>query len=254
MQKLSNQVAVEILTFMLISFVCAVTKYTHHTVNFRTYDPHDLTKSYHIPCSVVDAARATSAAPFYFPIKKIGKTTFWDGGLQNNNPICQVLGENGSEIPTVVVSLGTGIPRKVSARKVSVKISAKESQDTPNPPDFAELEGLENRKFSWPIVSQVQAVLEFVTNAENEHHSFERVLNSFQVPYYRLNPILTETVTLSDFGKMGDLVRDTKQYLEKEHARNMLVEIAELLLRPPPVDVLQEDDIIHPPSRRSSSS
>jgi len=36
---------------------------------------------------VWEAARATSAAPTYFPPMKVGKYTFVDGGLQANNPL-----------------------------------------------------------------------------------------------------------------------------------------------------------------------
>lgn len=34
-----------------------------------------------------EAARATSAAPTYFPPMKVGNYTFVDGGLQANNPL-----------------------------------------------------------------------------------------------------------------------------------------------------------------------
>ena len=37
-------------------------------------------------CLVCDAARATSAAPTYFPVSKIGTRYFVDGGMKYNNP------------------------------------------------------------------------------------------------------------------------------------------------------------------------
>jgi hypothetical protein len=37
-------------------------------------------------CLVCDAARATSAAPTYFPVSKIGNRYFVDGGMKYNNP------------------------------------------------------------------------------------------------------------------------------------------------------------------------
>ena len=39
-----------------------------------------------IICKVCDAARATSAAPTFFPVMKIQDRFFMDGGLGNNNP------------------------------------------------------------------------------------------------------------------------------------------------------------------------
>lgn len=160
--------------------------------------------------------------------------------MQNNNPICQVLAENGSGIPAVVVSLGTGIPQRVLAKK---------PQKIPRDPEYAELVDLENPRFSWPVVSQVQAVLAFVTNAENEHRSFERVLGSYKIPYYRLNPTMEKTVTLSDSGEIGYLLEKTQKYLEKEDVQKMLLEVAKLLLRPSPVDIFEQDDRIHPQIR-----
>jgi patatin-like phospholipase/acyl hydrolase len=35
---------------------------------------------------VTEAARATSAAPTFFPVQKIGKRYFVDGGMEYNNP------------------------------------------------------------------------------------------------------------------------------------------------------------------------
>ncbi len=60
-----------------------------------------------------DAARATSAAPFYFaPFKKDG-TVFRDGGIGYNNPtalsvdeVCAISGTNAKECVDLVVSLG----------------------------------------------------------------------------------------------------------------------------------------------------
>lgn len=40
----------------------------------------------HIPCLVTEAARATSAAPTYFPVLKIGDRYLQDGGMEFNNP------------------------------------------------------------------------------------------------------------------------------------------------------------------------
>ena len=39
-----------------------------------------------VECLVTEAARATSAAPTFFPVQKIGKRYFVDGGMEYNNP------------------------------------------------------------------------------------------------------------------------------------------------------------------------
>lgn len=45
----------------------------------------------HVSCTVRDAARATSAAPTFFPVKRIGDRYFADGGLAHNNPSKAIL-------------------------------------------------------------------------------------------------------------------------------------------------------------------
>jgi hypothetical protein len=189
-------------------FVCAVTKRAKHNINFRNFKPHDLRIANNYNCTIVEAARATSAAPFFFPAMKIGNTTFWDGGLQNNNPVCQVLAENGPEIPAVVVSLGTG--RTADDKELEVKMEAKGDDID------CEVGDIDQSWFSlrWPALSQLKAVLDFVTNAENEHRSFARVLNHHKVPYFRLNPVIKKDVSLSDFGKMDYLRDKTVNYCE----------------------------------------
>ncbi|OAL36300.1 hypothetical protein AYO20_04458 [Fonsecaea nubica] len=220
------------------TFVCAVTKRTRHTVNFRSYHPQELRMPYHIPCSIVEAARATTAAPFYFPAKKIDGITFWDGGLQNNNTIGQVLGEYGPGIPAVVISLGTGIS--------STGLGQERPQEKSDAPNYTEIKDLESPSFSWPALSQIRAVLEFVTNAENEHRSFEQFLSSLEIPYFRLNPTMKEVVGLSDYTRLDYLKEKTKNYLEQRNVQNDLEKIARLLLRPLPVDPLGLDDEMHP--------
>ncbi|CZT45717.1 uncharacterized protein RSE6_06049 [Rhynchosporium secalis] len=41
-------------------------------------------------CSVCEAARATSAAPTFFPVQKIGNRYFSDGGMEFNNPSLEI--------------------------------------------------------------------------------------------------------------------------------------------------------------------
>lgn len=61
-----------------------------------------------------------------------------------------------------------------------------------------------------------------MTNAENEHRSFERVLGSHDILYFRLNPIIEEAVTLSNFKKINYLKEETKNYLTKRSVQGTL--------------------------------
>lgn len=66
-----------------------------------------------------EAARATSAAPYYFTPLKVGNYTFVDGGLQANNPLGwlwnEVLSVFGPTRPTsCFLSIGTGVDQAKS--------------------------------------------------------------------------------------------------------------------------------------------
>ena len=71
----------------------------------------------HTPCTIWEAARATSAAPLFFDPITIGTlgSICADGGLRHNNPIRELVQEArdiwGVEYPTsCIVSIGTGYP------------------------------------------------------------------------------------------------------------------------------------------------
>jgi predicted acylesterase/phospholipase RssA len=63
----------------------------------------------------VEAARATSAAPTYFPALVKGDRAYWDGGMTINNP--SLLAATGE--PTLILSLGDGsAAHGMTAKKV----------------------------------------------------------------------------------------------------------------------------------------
>ncbi|KAI1846846.1 hypothetical protein JX266_007067 [Neoarthrinium moseri] len=93
---------------------------------FRSYD-HDARdwkrdlnpkKLNRAELKIVDACRATTAAPFYFPALKIGGRRYIDGAIHGNNPSVYawaegvlMAGEPGcppKETPNALISIGTG--------------------------------------------------------------------------------------------------------------------------------------------------
>ncbi|RFU29627.1 hypothetical protein B7463_g6711, partial [Scytalidium lignicola] len=95
-------------------FVCASMSNTE-TMRLRTYisEVED-----HIPCTIWEAGRATSAAPTFFsPITFSNGLTFRDGALRDNNPIFQLLDEVQAQHPratiSTIVSIGTGVPKSL---------------------------------------------------------------------------------------------------------------------------------------------
>ncbi|KAI7768795.1 hypothetical protein LZL87_000342 [Fusarium oxysporum] len=95
------------------SFVCAVPKYEEKVKRIRSYEPLD--QQTNAPAErfkIWEAARATSAAPMYFPHIETGGVSYFDGGLESNNPVIEVIEEAKQEFPddkiSTVISVGTG--------------------------------------------------------------------------------------------------------------------------------------------------
>ncbi|KAF5982851.1 calcium-independent phospholipase [Fusarium coicis] len=95
------------------SFVCAVLKYEEKVKRIRSYEPLD--QQTNAPAErfkIWEAARATSAAPMYFPHIEAGGVSYFDGGLESNNPVIEVIEEVKQEFPddkiSTVISVGTG--------------------------------------------------------------------------------------------------------------------------------------------------
>ncbi|KAF4993509.1 hypothetical protein FGRMN_6438 [Fusarium graminum] len=141
------------------------------------------------------AARATSAAPTFFPEVKFpeGKNdlTFWDGGLLNNNPIDQLwysrfeLVEPKEPAPPVscVISLGTGYVSPEKAQKSWIK-----------------------------VVGVASKVMDFATNTNAKGKDFSRHMahlnlrpEHIDTKYIRFNPYLNEEIGLDEYGRMADL-------------------------------------------------
>ena len=101
-----------------ISFVCAAgTSDPFHPAGPTLFRSYDVPKNKEYNCTIVEAARATSAAPTFFKRIKIGPEgsgiDYIDAGLGCNNPVKEVLAETirvfGDEAPVAcIVSIGTG--------------------------------------------------------------------------------------------------------------------------------------------------
>ncbi|KAG9506092.1 hypothetical protein J7337_003071 [Fusarium musae] len=102
------------------SFVCAVPKYEEKVKRIRSYEPLDQqTNAPTERFKIWEAARATSAAPMYFPHIEAGGVSYFDGGLESNNPVIEVIEEAKQEFPddkiSTVISVGTGAYRASDA-------------------------------------------------------------------------------------------------------------------------------------------
>ena len=163
------------------------------------------------------AARATSAAPTFFPevsfpeqkpgepkIEEKKTLKFWDGGLLNNNPIDQlwyaryeiVHPEEPPPAISCVISLGTGWVRAAS------------------PSDS-----------TFQLLGVASGVMDFATNTNAKGKDFTRHMEQLKrrsefknSRYFRFQPKLgTEVIGLADYTRMEDLKVLTHKYIKEDN-------------------------------------
>jgi hypothetical protein len=72
-------------------FVCAIPRGHRTAKRIRSYAPLTRTPATQTRTRFGEAARATSAAPTYFPAISVQGQTYFDGGLECNNLIVEVI-------------------------------------------------------------------------------------------------------------------------------------------------------------------
>jgi len=108
-------------------FVCSTRAQTLESVLFRSY-AYPSTADTAYECSIWEAARATSAAPLFFPPFRIARLglTLVDGALRLNNPINEAITEAYNlehRGYACVVSIGTGVTDISPVDGQSVKLN-----------------------------------------------------------------------------------------------------------------------------------
>lgn len=199
-----------ILMSFLLRFVCALKKEDNSAVRFRAYPNPDGSQFPFAKCKIWEAARATSAAPFYFPTAVVEGIKFWDGGLANNNPVLEVLNERSQLFPgrpvTCIISLGTGF----SERKPS--------------------------KSTIAVLGKGKRVLKNVTNVENHHESAREQCQANAIPYFRFNPSTADDeIGLADYKSLEALTMHTEKYLNLKHIMTSIKRCAELIHQRPEI-------------------
>lgn len=197
-----------LLTIRRFRFMCALKKDDNSAVRFRAYPGLDGSLTPFANCKIWEAARATSAAPFYFPSAVVEGVKFWDGGLANNNPVLEVLAERSQVYPqrpvNCVISLGTGF----SERKPS--------------------------KSTLAVLGKGKQILENVTNVNINDNRAREQLRTLGVPYFRFNPSTAEDeIGLADFRLLDALADHTRTYLSREEIGMQIRQCAELLYHRP---------------------
>lgn len=171
----------------------------------------------HLRTTIVEAARATSAAPTFFKsIDIVGDEgfpeTFIDGGLLVNNPVKSVLEQAKELYPNsdidYILSLGTGMP---SVIKLNV----------------------DNNIFKRLLPSNIMLAKALIKIATDCESAADEVGNKFSATpgvYYRLNVDRgLEEVSLEEWKKLKDVRIHTLKYLEREDVHGRVVNLVEKL-------------------------
>jgi hypothetical protein len=187
------------------------------------------------PCTIWEAARATSAAPTFFKSIKIAKPPpgleFIDGGLTYNNPAELALEEASRIWPHAdkfcLVSLGTGRMASVSLTQMQ------RSYDSGWDSAWNPLKGLANTAGgAAAIVRLAEACIRLSTNCEKAHQSIIRMANSpnptKRFPYYRFNVSRDmQDIGLQEWREMNAVTEHTLSWIsegENEMLRDTCVE------------------------------
>ena len=173
-----------------------------------------------VQCSLVQAARATTAAPTFFEPAAIGLNKYVDGGVRFNNPAEQAILEAsriwGSRPIGCLVSLGTGkgLPISGASRRGILGIFA---------PYRAEQ------------LTVAKYCTELATSCEPVHH---RLVEGNRLPkgrfkdrYYRFNVENGATeIGLNEWEKLSVLSERTEAYLDEPSEKPRLENCAKLLM------------------------
>ena len=186
-------------------FVCAVPTKQRKVERIRSYrsiNPEARDTSNY---TIWEAARATSAAPLYFPAIRVRGIDYFDGGLDSNNPVVEVIEEARQEFPEAVidtvVSIGTG----------------KGTIPDPVPP------------FSNILLHFVHRSTD--TEGQHERVTTERVFEDVRNGYFRFQG---ETdlgeIDLSDADKLDEIEKLANEYLASPAGSHMIASCAARLI------------------------
>lgn len=182
-----------------------------------------------IPCTILQAARATSAAPTYFPEMEIDEDMYVDGGIGYNNPSEEAIREARRIWPErqigCLVSIGTGLMEPIS-------VATRKEQ-------FAPLVGGVVQKMM-PLTAEKLSVAEYCTRLATscqvihthvvEHASIEKKPQQ-RARYYRFNVTSGMAhIDLEEVNKINEISQMTDAYLRDPERKDAISDCIELLL------------------------
>jgi predicted acylesterase/phospholipase RssA len=182
-----------------------------------------------IPCTILEAARATSAAPTFFPAMKIDSNLFVDGGIGYNNPSEEAIREAWRIWPErqigCLVSIGTGLMQPISGA-------------TRTKEQLGPLVGRVFQKIM-PLTAEKLSVAEYCTQLATscqvihthvvENASIEKQPQQ-RARYYRFNVTSGMAhIGLEEANKMNEISQMTDAYLRDPERKELISDCVELL-------------------------
>ncbi|KAH6665502.1 acyl transferase/acyl hydrolase/lysophospholipase [Halenospora varia] len=185
------------------TFVCAVRESKEDGCErLRTYDSK---KGVASPCKIWEACRATSAAPLYFPPIDINGHTYYDGGVNSNNPIKDVYEEaeaQGLENDIeAIVSIGTGKPLQLNPGRTAYEA--------------------------------LSYAVKRMTGTESDHLDFKKRPEATN-KYFRFNEEdELHKIDMADWKQVGRVEELACAYVSKPHIKAMIEQCARKIAKPP---------------------
>lgn len=186
-------------------------------------------------CKVCDAARATSAAPTFFPVMNIDNRCFRDGGLAHNNPTFAIYFHY------------TGDERKKSARPTTASSSSNPPHDGldcsrvrfTNIGTGAKVDEVEIEKRDW-LASLIPGILkkgvflkQTLTDIAVNSEEKVQIMRQFQyldpthVQYERFDANHgVSNIKLDDYSALDKIREKTDLYLEEQETKDLLEKVA----------------------------
>ena len=179
-------------------------------------------------CEIWQAARATSAAPLYFPSVRIDDREMHDGGFGLNNPSIQSLRElimAGDALQGgVFVSIGTGDPYSSSRRSSMLRRNGSYEENSRAGNNIISVPGISSK------IACAQRAVVAATNTSNADMQMAVFAPQLGLKYFRFDvPGITD-VELDEWKKMEFLEERTRKYLEDKKVKGKLDECARLLV------------------------
>ena len=191
-------------------------------------------------CTVCEAARATSAAPTFFPVMRIGDRYFSDGGLAHNNPSFAIYYHYTRSQRKKSTGLRTTCTTTAPRFSPHGDLNFSQARFT-NIGTGAKAEDIDPGKRGWlaslvpAIISKgvflKQTLIDIAVNSEEKAEfmrEFQYLNPNFKYERFDANNGVSN-IKLDDYGALDKIEERTMQYLDEQTTKDMLEEVGKAI-------------------------